>query len=245
MIAKRYAVLLFTACLILGCGGSDPVEMPAPPAEPELTSDLFLVDAAGKAEVPDDEVRRQILAVAASGRSAGSLPMVTVDYPFNGTVYPPDMVPPTVRWHDEAAAAHRWVVDVEFGEGSAHLYLLVPGGPPAAGEIDHRALGEANELYQPTEYQASAETWRPSEQAWATIRRNSLGRKTRVTFYGSGEQAPDKALSRGSFTLTTSEDPVGAPIFYRDVPLMPSATTEGVIQPLDPGAVPLLSLIHI
>ncbi len=241
MIAYRCAVPLFAACLILGCGGSDTVEMPAPPPEPELVSDLFLVDAAGKAEAPDDEVRRRILAVAESGRSAGSLPVVTVDYPFDGTVYPPDMVSPTVRWHDEAAAADRWVVDVEFEAGSAHLYLLVPGGPPPAGEIDPRALGEANELHQPTEYQASAETWRPSEQAWETIRRNSLGRNARLTFYGSGEEAPDRALSRGSFTLTTSPDPVGAPIFYRDVPLMPSATTEGVIKPLDPGAVPLIA----
>jgi tetratricopeptide (TPR) repeat protein len=39
-------------------------------------------------------------------------------------------------------------------------------------------------------------------------------------------------VSRGQATFTTSSDPVGAPVFYRDVPLMPSDTKEGVIKPL-------------
>jgi hypothetical protein len=32
--------------------------------------------------------------------------------------------------------------------------------------------------------------------------------------------------------IQTSKDPVGAPIFYRDVPLMPSGTTKGAINPV-------------
>ena len=39
----------------------------------------------------------------------------------------------------------------------------------------------------------------------------------------------------------TSRDPVGAPIFYRDVPLMPSELKKGVIKPLAPAAVPLIA----
>ena len=41
--------------------------------------------------------------------------------------------------------------------------------------------------------------------------------------------------------FTTSADPVGAPIFYRDVPLMPSETEKGVIKPLAAGAIPLIA----
>ncbi len=239
MTAVRFAILILLICLTPGCGGSDPVETPAPPPEVELTSDLFLVEGDGEPTPPEDSLRMRILAVVESGRSAAELPAVTVDYPFDGTVYPRDMVSPTLRWHDEAATTQRWVVDVEFEGGSAHLYVLVKGGPPPPATVDPRALGAANELYQPTEYQASAETWKPSEQVWRKIRRNSLGREARLTLYGFA--SADQALSRGSFTLTTSMDPVGAPIFYRDVPLMPSKTTEGVIKPLDPGAVPLIA----
>src|SRR5208283_611743 len=35
-------------------------------------------------------------------------------------------------------------------------------------------------------------------------------------------------------------DPVGAPIFYRDVPLMPSELQKGVIKPLAQSALPLI-----
>jgi tetratricopeptide (TPR) repeat protein len=48
-------------------------------------------------------------------------------------------------------------------------------------------------------------------------------------------------LSRGRVSILTSRDPVGAPIFYRDVPLMPSETEKGVIKPLAPAAIPLIA----
>jgi hypothetical protein len=40
--------------------------------------------------------------------------------------------------------------------------------------------------------------------------------------------------------LSTSTDPVGAPIFYRDVPLMPSQGANGTVQPLPPTAIHLI-----
>jgi len=39
----------------------------------------------------------------------------------------------------------------------------------------------------------------------------------------------------------TSKDPVGAGIFYRDVPLMPAQTRKGVIKPLSADALPLIT----
>ncbi|MGD0941468.1 MAG: tetratricopeptide repeat protein [Terracidiphilus sp.] len=47
-------------------------------------------------------------------------------------------------------------------------------------------------------------------------------------------------VSTGQVSIETSQDPVGAPIFYRDVPLMPSQTEKGIIKPLDPSAIPLI-----
>ena len=48
-------------------------------------------------------------------------------------------------------------------------------------------------------------------------------------------------MSRGRVSIRTSTDPVGAPIFYRDVPLMPSDGEKGVIKPLDQKLVPLIA----
>ena len=52
---------------------------------------------------------------------------------------------------------------------------------------------------------------------------------------------PDQAVSRGKVAIRTSKDPVGAPIFYRDVPLMPSELEKGVIKPLAAEAIPLVA----
>jgi tetratricopeptide (TPR) repeat protein len=57
-----------------------------------------------------------------------------------------------------------------------------------------------------------------------------------ITGYGSA-QSPS---SQSQITLTTSKDPVGALIFYRDVPLMPSAGANGTVQPLAPSAIHLI-----
>ena len=47
-------------------------------------------------------------------------------------------------------------------------------------------------------------------------------------------------VSSGQVTIETSRDPVGAPIFYRDVPLMPNQGAKGVIRPLAPEAIGLI-----
>ncbi len=53
-----------------------------------------------------------------------------------------------------------------------------------------------------------------------------------------GLTSDDRVVSCGSVSFQSSADPVGAPIFYRDVPLMPSETKEGIVQPLAATAVP-------
>ncbi len=48
------------------------------------------------------------------------------------------------------------------------------------------------------------------------------------------------AVSEGRVRIRTAREPVGAPIFYRDVPLMPSRTKLGTISPLAPDAIRLV-----
>ena len=52
---------------------------------------------------------------------------------------------------------------------------------------------------------------------------------------------PREPLARAEATISTSKEPVGAPIFYRDVPLIPpNPDTEqrGVIKPLPDSVLP-------
>jgi len=62
-----------------------------------------------------------------------------------------------------------------------------------------------------------------------------------VTITGIGDKDRNDLISVGRVTIRTSKDPVGAPIFYRDVPLMPTKSTTGVIQPLSTPAMPLVA----
>ena len=132
-------------------------------------------------------------------------------------------------------------MDVAFAADEQHLDVLVPGDPPPAGEIDPRAVADSNEVYQPTAYQASAKAWTPTAEIWAAIKLRSTGPPARISILGFHSGEATKPLSLARITITTSADPVGAPIFYRDVPLAPSATEDGVIKPLSEAVVPLIA----
>jgi tetratricopeptide (TPR) repeat protein len=190
-------------------------------------------------------VRRSLiaaaLAIALAGLAAAgskNLEEITVDYPADGSIVPPDLVAPTFLWHDPSKKATHWRVAITFDDAGAGLYAETAGGPPPPGEIDERCISVTNELYEPTPYQASAESWRPEQELWEEIKRRSVEAPATVTFFGLRDNR--KTVSSGSVRLQTSKHPVGAPIFYRDVPLMPSATAEGVIKPLDKKAQPLI-----
>lgn len=176
-------------------------------------------------------------------RSAGEevdLAPLTVDYPMDETIFPPEIVAPTFLWHEPTDEADTWLVDVSLDGGSAHVYVLSPGNPPPAGEIDPECIAKNNEIYQPTPYQASARSWTPEEHVWAKIKQRSAKVAATVSVIGFCGSDPARALSRGRLSITTSEDPVGAPIFYRDVPLAPAVTQKGVIAPLGEFAVTLI-----
>lgn len=169
---------------------------------------------------------------------------VTIDYPAEGTIFPPEITAPRVLWHDDSlgteAAADRWRVRVFLADGGAVLEDLTDGPAPTPAPIDPDAMGPTNEIYKPTPYQASARSWRPSDALWAAIKERSVDTPATVVIEGVRTASPDEVLSRGLVTISTSSDPVGAPIFYRDVPLMPARGAKGRIKPLRPNAVPLI-----
>ena len=105
------------------------------------------------------------------------------------------------------------------------------------GESDPRAGAKA-EL---TPLQAASHTWKPDDQTWAKIKHLSMKSPLKIVFSGFADSDGKDPVSTGSVTISTSVDPVGAPIFYRDVPLMMSPVGDkGAIQPLPPSALPLI-----
>ncbi|MFH1573408.1 MAG: hypothetical protein ABIG68_05460, partial [Acidobacteriota bacterium] len=166
---------------------------------------------------------------------------ILVDYPAEGSVFPPGFPAPTFLWRDADSGATAWLMHVTFAGGSPGIRVEAPGVPMQVGEIDPRCISDTNRLPELTPEQAATRTWRPDADTWAAIRRGSTGGSATVTVTGYRDRARNLAVSRGQVSIQTSRDPVGAPIFYRDVPLMPSETEKGVIKPLAGEAVPLIA----
>jgi len=161
-----------------------------------------------------------IRSLARSARESAGLTQVTIDYPLNEAVFPPGFPPPTFTWHDSAAQANAWLMDVSPGDGSDHVYVLTKGDAPVPiREAAPEDVPEAARDYRPTPYQMSARRWQVPADLWAVIQRASVEHAATVTILGLDVNTPDRPMSRGVVTLGTSADPVGAPIFYRDVPL--------------------------
>jgi len=172
--------------------------------------------------------------------ASGTPAAILVDYPAEGSIFPPDMEAPTFLWRDSTAATS-WQVEVSFADGGAPVRVRTPGPRMRVGEIDPRAVGPTNELPKLTPEQAAARTWKPAAAAWDAVKARSIEAAATVTFTGFVAAGAGKPVSRGQVAIRTSRDPVGAPIFYRDVPLMPSAGEKGLITPLATAKVPLIA----
>jgi len=115
---------------------------------------------------------------------------VVIEYPLDGTLFPPEIVAPTFRWKDEDFHSDLWLVTIEFADGG--------------GRID--CLAQQSE-------------WRPEPAVWEQIKSRSLDKPATVTVVGVRREAPSKVLSAGRVAIRTSSDKVGAPLFYREVNL--------------------------
>lgn len=172
-------------------------------------------------------------AVHAAGGSAPLL-SISIDYPESGSIFPPGITPPTFLWRD--AAGTSWSIDITFADGAAPVHFATKGERLQVGEIDPQTVGESNEPPTLTPQQAATWTWKPDASTWTAIQRHSVAGATfKLTGYRDGQP-----WSASQVEFSTSKDEVGAPIFYRDVPLMPTANTSGHVSPLASASVPLI-----
>lgn len=126
---------------------------------------------------------------AASHKEKASLAPLSIEYPFDGTVFPPDIVAPEFRWRDANAGVGAWLLEFSFDGGESPIHVL-----------------------------SETRRWKPSPRIWGTIQGRSLEEPARLRIRGLDDSS-QKPVSVHAISLSTSRDPVGAPIFYREVPL--------------------------
>ncbi len=126
-----------------------------------------------------------------SSRQANGVPgKLFIRYPKEGTLFPPGLPSPTFTWKDETRKADTWV---------------------ATAGVEGRIFYTSGLFDKPE--------WKPGAEEWENFKRLSTGKAVQITVLGFEAEKPGVLLSGDSVHIRTSTDKVGAPIFYRDVPL--------------------------
>lgn len=114
---------------------------------------------------------------------------LTIYYPLDQTLFPLKIVPPTFRWNDNAGS-DTWLVSINFQDDKVGINIL-----------------------------SNEPEWTPESRQWQAIKNRSLEKDALVTILGVNWNSSAKIASAGRIKIRTSEDEVGAPIFYREVNL--------------------------
>jgi hypothetical protein len=138
-------------------------------------------------------------AIAGGSHAAVSLPRrasadnasIAIDYPQDGSIFPPDIIPPTFIWRDADASAKSWHIAITFADGSKPMQVTSHGEPLQIGKIDPRCVSENNKPPTLTPEQAAAHTWTPDAETWAAIKRHSVEHPATVEITGATEAPPD------------------------------------------------------
>jgi hypothetical protein len=113
---------------------------------------------------------------------------IMVDYPLNGTVFPPEIPPPTFRWVNLDTGSDRWLLSFEFKD----------------------KLGRMN-------FQTKGTEMTFSTKDWESIKERSSGTTATAHIFGINHSAPTIIRGHTKIIFETSKDKVGAPLFYREV----------------------------
>jgi tetratricopeptide (TPR) repeat protein len=127
---------------------------------------------------------------------------IEITYPKSGTIFPPEFPAPKVEWKDFNNKSLKWYVIFTAQDGN---------------EISYKSV---NTTY-----------WKPDSITWAKIKSLSVERKIFITVINDQNKLEKKVLNgSGIIDFSTSKDSVGAPIFYRAVPLPFSYAVKNVFK---------------
>jgi Flp pilus assembly protein TadD len=177
--------------------------------------------------------------VAGAANAPKAAAPILIDFPEQGSIFPPEISPPTFLWRETTGGAIAWRVEVLFNQRGPKVRESSPGEKPQIGEIDTTLVG-----YIPptlTAEQDAQHTWKPGAKLWEEIKKHSRKHQVTLAITGFRDARMTQPVSSGRTTFETSTDPVGAPVFYRDVPLIPPDPSErerGIIHPLSDSVLP-------
>jgi tetratricopeptide (TPR) repeat protein len=119
-----------------------------------------------------------------------SLHGISIEYPKEGTIFPPEFPAPEFLWGDSLNSQTRWHIRLQGNNG--------------------------RELYQTI---VRSTKWRPDSSSWRNIKSASRTDTIHLTIIGEQRNFNRYKYSSGRSSFSFSQDSVGGLIFYRAVPL--------------------------
>ena len=116
-----------------------------------------------------------------------SLLPISIDYPEDGSIFPPGITAPTFLWRD--AAGTSWSIDISFADKTARIHVLTKGERMHIGPIDPACIDDAEDQPRLTAQQAATWTWTPDSATWAVIQAHldrGNGHRNRLSWWPGG-----------------------------------------------------------
>lgn len=115
---------------------------------------------------------------------------LTITYPYDGAVFPPEIAAPAFTWTDQSVTADQWLVVFRLGDGQKPVF----------------AISETSQ-------------WTPDKDTWEVIKAGSSVDGAEVSVFGIGLAPSTTLVSKDRIRIVTSTDHVNASVFFRQVPL--------------------------
>ncbi|PKN35223.1 MAG: hypothetical protein CVU61_04455 [Deltaproteobacteria bacterium HGW-Deltaproteobacteria-19] len=128
------------------------------------------------------EVKRENASV-----SGGKL---SIAYPYDGSLFPPEIASPTITWTDEDPRSRFWLVAFRFEGGRPPIFLLT-----------------------------EERTWTPGRETWEAVKDHSKEKAATLTVTSLPDRESGDVLSEHSISIRTSGDTVGDTVLFRQLPL--------------------------
>ncbi len=170
------AAFLICACLLLRCSFPKAVLWDSGEKKPDRLS--------GDMEILVSRVEAKQANVPGSG---GKL---RITYPYDGSLFPPEIASPTVTWNDDDPRSRCWLVAVRFEDGRSPIFLLT-----------------------------EERSWTPGRETWEAVKDHSKEKPATLTVTGLPDRRSGDVLSAHTVSIGTSGDPVGDSVFFRQIPL--------------------------
>ena len=113
-----------------------------------------------------------------------------ITYPYNGSLFPPEIASPTITWTDEDPRSRFWLVSFKFEIGRKPLFILT-----------------------------NKRSWMPERKTWEIIKDHSKGKMAILSVYSLPDRESGIVLSQHAISIGTSMDSLGDSVFFRQIPL--------------------------